>query len=151
MKKIILAVAMAIVTAVGMSAASVGDSYTIDREQLPAEAQAFLTRHFPKAKVGMIKVDRHLLKKTDYDVRLTDGTTIEFKNNGKWESVDCGRNAVPDAIIPKAILDYVKKKGNGASIVKIEKESWGYEIELSDRVEMKFDLLGNFKSAKIDD
>ena len=41
-----------------------------------------LGEHFPKAKVSMIKVDRHLLKKTDYDVRLTNGTKIEFTNKG---------------------------------------------------------------------
>ena len=29
------------------------DSYTIDRDKLPAEAQKMLTEHFPKAKIGM--------------------------------------------------------------------------------------------------
>ena len=66
------------------------DSYKIERKNLPEEAQQMLKDYFPKAKVSLIKVDRHLLKKTDYDVRLTNGTKIEFSNKGKWTSVDCG-------------------------------------------------------------
>ena len=65
------------------------DKYTINRENLPEEALEMLDEYFPKAKVSMIKVDRHLLKKTDYDVKLVNGTKIEFSNAGKWQSVDC--------------------------------------------------------------
>lgn len=43
--------------------AAMADTYTINRDKLPENAQQFLTEHFPKAKVAMIKVDRHLLKK----------------------------------------------------------------------------------------
>ena len=50
------------------------DKYTINRDNLPQAAQEMLKEYFPKAKVGMIKVDKHLLKKTDYDVRLVNGT-----------------------------------------------------------------------------
>ena len=49
------------------------DSYVISRDNLPEEAQAMLDKYFPKAKVSLIKIDCHLLKKADYDVRLTNG------------------------------------------------------------------------------
>lgn len=48
------------------------NSYVISRDNLPEEAQAMLDKYFPKAKVSLIKIDRHLLKKADYDVRLTN-------------------------------------------------------------------------------
>ncbi len=83
------------------------DSYTIKREQLPQEAQEMLQEYFPKAKVSNIKIDRHLLKKTDYDVKLTDGTVIEFANSGKWTSVQRKRGAVPEDLIPKSIRKYM--------------------------------------------
>ena len=38
------------------------DKYSIDRKDLPEAAREMLDEHFPKAKVSMIKVDRHLLK-----------------------------------------------------------------------------------------
>ena len=89
MKKIIFILLAVILSA--SSAFAFIDSYVVKRENLPEEAQQMLTEYFPKAKVSLIKVDRHLLKKTDYDVRLTNGTTIEFSNKGKWTSVDCGK------------------------------------------------------------
>ncbi|MDE6080431.1 MAG: PepSY-like domain-containing protein [Duncaniella sp.] len=127
------------------------DKYSIDRNDLPQAAQDFLLEHFPKTKVGMVKTDKHFLRKTDYDVRLVNGTTIEFSNSGKWTSVDCKTRAVPEAIIPRAIRSYVKKNCPDVKIVKIEKTSSKYEVELSDGIELTFNLLGQFKSMKMDD
>ncbi len=126
------------------------DKYSVNREDLPQPAQEFLTTYFPKAKVGMIKTDKHFLKKTDYDVRLVNGTTIEFNNSGKWTSVDCKGKEVPSEIIPKAIRNYVSKNFPDVKIVKIEKTSSKYEVGLSDDVELIFNLLGQFKSVKME-
>ncbi|MDE7420107.1 MAG: PepSY-like domain-containing protein, partial [Muribaculaceae bacterium] len=127
------------------------DKYSINRNDLPEAAQNFLTQYFPKAKVGMVKTDKHLLKKTDYDVKLVNGTKIEFNNAGKWTSVDCKTREVPEGIIPKTIRTYVKKNFPDVKIVKIEKTSTKYEVKLSDDVKLTFNLLGQFKSMKIDD
>ena len=110
-----------------------------------------LSEYFPKAKVSSIKIDRHLLKKTDYDVKLTNGTKVEFSNAGKWKSVDCKDKAVPEGLVTKPIRNYVKKNHSNLDIVKIEKKSTGYEIRLSDGSELKFNLLGQFKSISTDD
>lgn len=131
--------------------ASAFDKYTLDRNDLPEKAQEFLTEHFPKSKVGMIKVDKHLLKKTDYDVKLVNGTKIEFSNAGKWTSVDCKNSAVPEKIIPKAIRNYVNKTFRDVKIVKIKNTASKYEVGLSDGVEIYFNLLGQFKGVKMDD
>ena len=127
------------------------DKYSIDRNDLPEAAQTFLTEYFPKAKVGMVKTDKHLLKKTDYDVKLVNGTKIEFNNSGKWTSVDCKTREVPEGIVPKTIRTYVKKNFPDVKIVKIEKTSTKYEVGLSDDVELTFNLLGQFKSMTMDD
>ena len=123
------------------------DKYTIDRDELPQPAQEFLNEHFPKAKVSMIKVDKHLLKKTDYDVKLTNGTKIEFDNSGKWTSVDCKTREVPEGLVMKAIRTYVKKNFADVKIVKIVKKTTSFEITLSDGVGLKFSRLGQFKGV----
>lgn len=148
MKKTLIALLLAVVTAV---TASAFDKYTINREELPQAAREFLDEHFPKAKVSMIKVDKHLLKKTDYDVKLVNGTKIEFSNSGKWTSVDCKSREVPQAVLLKAIRNYVKKNFPGTFVTSVEKKSSGYEVELNDGIELKFNLLGGFKSMKMDD
>lgn len=127
------------------------DKYTIDRSDLPEEAQQMLDEYFPKAKIGMIKVDKHLLKKTDYDVRLVNGTTIEFNNKGKWTSVDCKNKEVPAGLIKKNIRTHVQKNYPDTKIVKVEKKASGYEIELSDGVELKYNHLGQLTKTSLTD
>ncbi|MDE5941428.1 MAG: PepSY-like domain-containing protein [Muribaculaceae bacterium] len=146
MKKLILSLLVALL---GFGAAY-ADKYTIDRDQLPEEAQKMLTEHFPKSKVAMIKVDKHLLKKTDYDVKLVNGTKIEFNNAGKWTSVDCKTREVPSSLILRPIRNYVAKNFPDVKIVKIEKNLTNFEVDLSDGVEIKFDRLGNFKGMDMD-
>lgn len=138
---------MAAVISVMTISAGIGDKYTIDRDNLPQEAKEFIEKYFPKSKVAMIKVDKHLLKKTDYDVKLVNGTKLEFSNKGKWTSVDCQQREVPDGIGPNAIRKYVKKRFPGVKIVSIAKKTSSYEVGLSDGVMLKFNLLGQFKSV----
>lgn len=149
MKKLLIALLLVICGA-GAASAFI-DSYVIDREKLPEQAQQMLSEYFPKAKVSLIKIDRHLLKKPNYEVKLVNGTKIEFNNAGKWKSVDCKSRAVPEELITKPIRNYVSKNFPDTKIVKIEKKSSGYEIGLSDGIELKFNLLGQFKSMKMDD
>ena len=127
------------------------DKYSLDREDLPVTAREFLDEYFPKAKISMIKVDKHLLKKTDYDVKLVNGCKIEFSNSGKWTSVDCKTKKVPEKLVPRAIRNYVSKNFPENFITSIVKKTSGYEIGLDDGVELKFNLLGGFKSMKMDD
>lgn len=104
-----------------------------------------LDEHFPKAKVSMVKVDRHLLKKTDYDVKLTNGTRIDFSNKGRWTHVDCNKKSVPESLIPKAIRNSVSKKYSGEKIVRISRSSLYYTVGLSGGKELKYDRLGIFQ------
>ena len=62
--------------------------------------------------------------------------------NEEWERVDCFNMSVPMQIVPTAIANYVNSHFAGEEIVKIDKESYGYEIELSNGIEIKFNHLG---------
>lgn len=140
-----------VVVMFGITSCYAFDKYSLDRNDLPDAAQKFLTEYFPKAKVSMVKTDKHLLKKTDYDVKLVNGTKVEFNNAGKWTSVDCKTREVPEGIIPKTIRTYIKKNFPEVKIVKIEKTTTKYEVGLSDDVELTFNLLGQFKGMKMVD
>lgn len=111
---------------------------------LPQPAKELLKKYFPKVTVNMVKVDSNLLGVKDYEVVLANGTEIEFDKEGLWEEVDCGHKAVPAGIVPGNIRSYVAKQHKGQNIVRIEKDSNDYEIELSDGTEMKFDRAGQF-------
>lgn len=143
-KKIFVLIAL-MLGAVCAYAALPFDKYTISRKELPDAARSMLDEHFPKSKVSMIKVDRHLLKKTDYDVKLTDGTKIEFSHKGEWTHIDCKKKCVPESLIPKAIRNGVAKKYDDAKIVRISRSALYYTVGLSNGRTLKYDRLGIFQ------
>lgn len=147
MKKIITVLILAIASVATAVAALPFDKYTIKRDELPAEAREMLDEHFPKAKISMIKVDRHLLKKTDYDVRLTNGTKIKFSNKGKWTSIEMGKGEVPEKLLHSTIRRHLDKNYSGLKVRGISKKIAGYEITLSDNTLLRYDLLGTFKGV----
>lgn len=131
-----------------MSASCVADDRIIPVEQLPAAAKTFIQKNFPGRTISYAQVDRDGLGKT-YEARLDDGTEVKFDKKGNWDTVDCEMKAVPAALVPAAIANYVKGSFPGAFVVKIDKERYGYEIELSNDIELKFDKRGNLMN--IDD
>lgn len=86
-----------------------------------------------------------------YDVTLTDYTQISFDGNlfGKleWDEVDC-RHAnlstiVPVALVPAPITNLVNKMHGGQSIAKISKDSRGWDITLTNGIELELDKRFN--------
>lgn len=120
----------------------------ITADKLPASAKTFIKEYFPESVVSYVKKDKELMK-TTYEVVFQNGTEVEFDAKGQWDNVDCKNTAVPAKLIPATIAEYVKTSFPGQLIVKIDKESFGYEIELSSDLELKFNKEG--KLIAVDD
>ena len=140
-KKIILM----LVAVMGISTAAIAkDTYAHDASVLPKAAQTVLEKNF-KSKVSVVKIDKEFGRVSEYEVIMTDGSEITFDRNGNWENVEVSaQGSVPAAFVPKAISDYVKANQSGQKIIGIEKERHGYDVELSNGVEMKFNKDGKF-------
>ena len=140
MKKMLLSmlaiVALAIVP-------TLANDVPISAQKLPAEAQEFLKMHFPKNSVVSAMHDKDITD-NDYTVILDNGVKIEFGSTGKWESVKSRNGVVPASVIPVKISDYVSKHYNSLGVEKIERKRYGYEVELTNDLDLKFDLNGNF-------
>ena len=120
------------------------ESITHQADNLPAKARDIISANFTSA-VSLVEEEKDFGKTTEYEVTLTDGSELKFNSSGEWISIDTPNNrSVPSGLIPTAIAKYVVSKHAGASIVGIEKEKKGYEIELSNGVEISFDKGGNF-------
>ena len=108
----------------------------------------FVAQHFPKATVQMVMPDDD-----DIDVVLSDYTKIEFCLNNEWKKVDCEHSTVytnvPAELVPEQITAYVNANFQGTLIKKIEKNFRGWEIELSNGLEVKFN--SSFAVTEIDD
>lgn len=116
----------------------------ITREELPEQAQMFLTKHFENADVLYAKAERDMGGVTSYDVVLDGNVKVEFNRSGEWTSVDCERGQVPDSLLPQGVLDYVTKKFAKAYVVEIERDRMGYEVKLSNDLDLDFDKNGKF-------
>lgn len=114
----------------------------IQTNQLPAAAQQFIKQHFANRTVALAKMETELMSKS-YEVIFSDGDHIDFDGKGNWEEVDCKFSSVPDAIIPTPITKYVKDNYPDVTIKKIEKDHREYDVKLSNRMELTFDLKFN--------
>ena len=116
--------------------------------KLPKAAQNMIASNFNGKKVTLVKkdVDANFI---NFDVVLNDGTKLEFDSKGEWTELDCKSSTVPSALVPSAISKFVKAQYPNARIVQIERNSRGYEIDLSNGMDIKFDK--KFNVVKIDD
>ncbi len=132
---------LALVCFMGQSLICCADDKPIPVEQLPEAAKTFIKKHFPTQAISYAAKDAEISGAT-YEVRLNDGTEIDFDRKGNWDKVDCKLKAVPAAIVPAAIVSYVSAKFPDQQIVKIDKERGGHEIELTNDLELKFNKRG---------
>lgn len=112
------------------------------------EITTFVETYFAQTGIHCVKRDGN-----EYEVKLTDHTEIDFNLSFEWKNIDCEHSqiygSVPAELVPAAITDYVTANFANAHIDKIEKEPNGWEIELSNGLEIKFD--SNFNVIEIDD
>ena len=124
------------------------DGRMIEPEMLPEAAKTFIKQYFPENTI--IYAEKEVeIKGTTYEVRLDDGTKVDFDGKGIWDKVNCKIKAVPAALVPEPIAAYVNASFTGQQIVKIDKERYGYEIELSCDLDLKFNKQG--KLIRVDD
>lgn len=140
MKKIII-VALAVFSLGILTANADNDRLTV-KENLPKKAQLFIDSNFKNAKITYVKDERDFLERS-YEVLFADGTKVEFNRNGEWKEVDCRRSAVPTAIVPAKILNYVNSNYPGVKILQIERDKIDYELKLSNSLELTFNKKFN--------
>lgn len=122
---------------------------TVSFGQLPKQSQSFIKSHFANFEVSRVVKDMDDFS-YNWDVYFSNGWELEFKKNGEWDHIDCKGSAVPNsvlALLPANILSYCKTNYPNLSIVEVDKETYGYEIELSNDLTLEFDSKGNFIEA----
>lgn len=81
---------------------------------------------------------------TLYETWLSNNFEIDFDANGVWTDIDGNMQQVPNALIPVAILTYTQTNYSSFFIEGIDKESYGYQVEISNDVDLKFNADGTF-------
>lgn len=124
------------------------DDKPIDYEQLPYAAKSFIEADFPTQTISYITKDMDLLD-TAYNVHFANGMEIEFNSKGEWKEISCAASPIDSKYIPRQIIDAVATRWPGERFMKIEKYRHGYEVELTNHLELKFDK--RYRLTEIDD
>lgn len=144
MKKLLSFLAIGIVAIMAWSCSDDDNDAPITYDQLPQAAKTFITTYYPSDKI--VSVDRDGKNdKTEYDVRFASGHEVEFDGAGQWTDVSApAQQSVPAGIVPPAIQDYVTTNFPAYGINEISVEKYGYEIELTNGLDLPFDQSGVF-------
>ena len=134
--------ALLILAVVGMLTAMAScDDKPVVPAELPASVQQFVQQYFPDQTISYAKKDLDWFTYT-YQVFLVDGTEVSFDTDNQWDKVDTRTNPVPQAIVPAPIATYVNTSLPNVAIVSIDKESHGYDVDLANGLELKFNKQG---------
>ncbi|MCQ2285868.1 MAG: PepSY-like domain-containing protein [Bacteroidales bacterium] len=116
----------------------------IKKGDLPQNAQTFISQHFKKEILAYC-----LAEGKEFKVYFSNGNKVEFDKNGEWTEVKCKVGNVPSDIVPDAIKNHIKSTFGNQKIVKIEKNKNGYDVELTNDLDILFDCSGQF--IRVDD
>jgi hypothetical protein len=143
MKKMVFYVMFFVVTT--LSAACEGEKL-IRENELPAVSKTFIETHFADVGITAMVRERDGLN-IDYTVYLANGFDVDFNKSGEWDDVDGHFQSVPEsvlALLPQPLLQHIATTFPNLSIVEVNKERYGYEIGLSNDLDLKFDSNGRF-------
>jgi hypothetical protein len=111
--------------------------------EIPPTAHAFIRQYFPESSIVLTERDTDE-DSMEYSVWLNDGTKVEFDLQGQWQRVSRKKTGVPAKLIPSAIALYVKENYPDEAIFKLSRKTYGYKIELSNDLDLKFNPQGQF-------
>ena len=140
MKKILLS-ALAVATLAVTP--TMAEDVAITAQRLPEAAKKFLKTNYSTSKVVSAMHDRDI-SDNDYTVVLDDGTKIEFDGSGKWESIKNRAGNMPAGVVPAKIATYISTNYPSTKVEKIERKRYGYEVELTSDLDLRFSTEGRF-------
>ena len=109
---------------------------TIDPYDLPKQAVELIQRHWPSC-----ETEQAFVSSKEYEAILTDGTLIVFDLKGVWKEMKC-TDGLPVTLVPAFITRYVVDRYPRILIIDVEKMRGGYEVTLSNGLEIQFDMHG---------
>lgn len=120
------------------------NDYPSTSAQIPQAGKDFLATYYPGIAVASATMEvEHGV--TEYEVVLSNGHQVTFNAQGEWTDVDAPTgDTIPGEIVPAAIMTYVIDHYNGVGINEISVETYGYDVELLNGLDLRFSSTGAF-------
>lgn len=118
------------------------DRDAINPANLPQNILSYISTNFPNATIIKAELDDNF-----YEVELNNGMELYFDAQGNFLGSEVDDRPIAVGDLPAAITQYVSQNYPNQTIVSAEIDDNMYELELSNGVELYFDLSGNFLYA----
>lgn len=126
-----------------LSSCSDNEPYeAVDYQQIPPVSRSFISTYFPGMQIKSSKME-HDDGTVRYEVKFFNGIEIEFDQNGLWTDIDMPKHMeVPPAMLPIPMAQYIAANFPGSGVNEISRKYNGYEVELTNGVDLIFDSNG---------
>ena len=135
-----------LITLTIVSTSSLFADWVVPASSLPQKSRAFIQRVYPGVQIW--KVERDGGK---FEVKLSNGASIDFLANGNWINIDGEYNGVPLSVLPQAVANTVRRTYPQAMMIDVEKEWGNYKIKLNNMMELFVSANGQLMGQKWDD
>ena len=105
--------------------------------ELPQNAKVFVFTYFKGIPFGEVSIERRA-SLTQYEMELEGGIELQFDRVGLCTEVNCKQGAVPNEVMPKKIVQAVKKLYPTQHISKYENNGRMYEVKLNNGTVLTF-------------
>ena len=105
--------------------------------ELPKNAKIFVFTYFKDIPFERVYIERRA-SLTQYEVWLKGGIELQFDRVGMCTEIDSRYSAIPDEVLPKKIVQTVKKHFPHNFISKYENNGRMYDIKLDNGVSLTF-------------
>ena len=134
--------------ALGISILMSGGLYAQDVNDLPETASDYINRNFPTVEIDKVDVNNSWYNMSDsetYEVELVNGMELDFNKKGEITEIENDEGEmIPEGVFDRSVWDYFEQNYADAVIVNYEIDKDGYDLELEDGRELKFDSEGTF-------
>lgn len=120
--------------------------WIVPPSSLPQNAISFIQRVYPNVQIWKVEIDDG-----KYEVKLSNGTEIDFLHNGDWVSIDGEYNGVPLTVLPEYVANTVRRIYPQAIMIEVEKKWDNYKIKLNNMMKLYISYDGQLMGQKWDD
>lgn len=115
----------------------------VEITELPEQSRTFLETNFNGFLVNRVTKDISSIDEY-YEIFINNGITIDFNQTGEWTEVDGNGQSIPTGFIDEDIVNYTSMNFPSFPIENIDKKLYGYDVDLTNNTELRFDTSGNY-------
>jgi len=119
----------------------------IELKELPKTSQDFLQQYFSNTTIDVVKKDAEHGEK-GYEVKLKDGTEVEFWKDGSYREVDGHDKPIPTGFLPQWLNDYVTQHHPYEKVTHIDYGHKDVDVDLTNNIDLEFTKDGKILKDK---